>query len=436
MHTELRPRTSSSWQRWFVVGLACFFVAISVHYSLKATKNRSAIVRWYDQIQSVEQGLDAYELYNYPNPPIMALVLTPLTWLPPFASALCWFYLKVGMTLLALRWVFRLVESSEQPFPPWAKALTILLSLGPITGDLEHGNVNLFILFLVVGALYLFHWRRDFAAGVVLALAVACKVTPALFVPYFLWKRAWKSLVGCGVGILLFLWLVPGSILGWETNQRDLHSWAERMIKPYVVGGEVTPEHNNQSLPGLATRLLTASPSFSTFVDNVYTPTEWHNVAALDRNVLRWLVKGCALLFGVLVIWACRTPTTPRQGWRLAAEFSLIVLGMLLFSERTWKHHCVTFVLPFGVLSYYLAVCRPGPRLRAYLIASLASCVLLMATTSTSLWQTRTAKLAQVYGAYVWIYLILAAALVVLLRQTAESRAETLALPERSEAAA
>src|SRR5205823_14206012 len=27
--------------------------------------------------------------------------------------------------------------------------------------------------------------------------------------------------------------------------------------------------------------------------------------------------------------------------WPLAAEFSLIVLGMLLFSERTWKHHCV-----------------------------------------------------------------------------------------------
>ena len=25
---------------------------------------------------------------------------------------------------------------------------------------------------------------------------------------------------------------------------------------------------------------------------------------------------------------------------------------MLLFSERTWKHHCVTLMLPFAVLSY------------------------------------------------------------------------------------
>jgi hypothetical protein len=419
-----------------MVGLLCFFVGISIHYSLKAINHRSAIVRWHDQIQSVDQGVDAYELYNYPNPPIMALVLTPLVWLPPFASALCWFYVKVGMTLLALHWVFRLVETAEQPFPPWAKALTILLSLSPITGDLEHGNVNLFILFLVVGALYLFHRRRDFAAGVVLALAIACKVTPALFVPYFLWKRAGKSLAGCGVGLVLFIWVLPGSILGWETNRRDLNSWVERMIKPYVLGGEVTPEHNNQSLPGLATRLLTASPSFSTFVDDVYSPTEWHNVASLDKRVLQWLMKGCTALFAVLIIWACRTPTNQREGWRLAAEFSLIVLGMLLFSERTWKHHCVTFVLPFAVLCYYLAVCRPGPRLRAYLIGSLTTVVLLMGMTSTSLLQNRTAKLAQVYGAYVWIDLLLAAALVVLLRRGVQVEAQTLTLPDRTGAAA
>ena len=30
-------------------------------------------------------------------------------------------------------------------------------------------------------------------------------------------------------------------------------------------------------------------------------------------------------------------------------EFSVVVLGMLLFCERTWKHHCVTLLLPFTV---------------------------------------------------------------------------------------
>src|SRR5437762_12357552 len=89
--------------------------------------------------------------------------------------------------------------------------------------------------------------------------------------------------------------------------------------------------------------------------------------------------------FVFLVIWSYRTtmisvgsaaglrfapasrPDPLYPGWPAAAEFALIVLGMLLFSERTWKHHCVTLMLPFGVLCYYLAACDPTPRLRAFL---------------------------------------------------------------------
>jgi hypothetical protein len=135
----------------------------------------------------------------------------------------------------------------------------------------------------------------------------------------------------------------------------------------------------------------------------------------LDPEQARWIVKGCMALFAAVVVWACRTPTAPRWGWRLAAEFGLVVLGMLLFSERTWKHHCVTLLLPFAVISYYLAACRPGAVLRGYLVGTLAAAVLLMTSTSTSL--VADAKLAQVYGAYVGAYLVLAAAMVVLLKR-------------------
>jgi hypothetical protein len=39
------------------------------------------------------------------------------------------------------------------------------------------------------------------------------------------------------------------------------------MILP-VAKGEVTSEHNNQSIPGLTHRLLTHAPSFSTYENN------------------------------------------------------------------------------------------------------------------------------------------------------------------------
>jgi alpha-1,2-mannosyltransferase len=403
----------------FLIGLIAFFVVLSVWTTFKARSHRSAFARWQPQLLEMEQGENIAERHNYPNPPIMGLILLPLAKLPTVWGSLAWFYLKVVLTLLAIVWLFRMIGTAERPFPGWAQAVVVLLALRPIMGDLQHGNVNLFILFLVVAALAAYSVRWDVTAGLTLGLAIACKVTPALFVPYFLWKRAWRVLAGCVGGLVLFLWpgIVPGIALGWEDNREQLASWYKVMVQPFVIDGKVTSEHNNQSLPGLATRLLTHSPSFSVYINDVYTPTDYDNVADLSPAVVRWLVKGCMGLFVLLVVWTCRTPTGERRGWRLAAEYSLIVLGMLLFSERTWKHHCVTLLLPFGVLCYYLAACRPTPALRRGLIACLVAVTLLIAATSTSLLPSPAAKQAQVYGAYVWAFLLLIAALVVVLRQ-------------------
>jgi hypothetical protein len=120
--------------------------------------------------------------------------------------------------------------------------------------------------------------------------------------------------------------------------------------------------------------------------------------------------------FAAAVVWACRTPTRPRGGWRLGAEAAVVVLGMLLFSERTWKHHCVTLALPFAVLCYVLVLPGADRRWRTALIGTLAVAQALMATTSTSLWPDAWAKLAQVYGAYVAAYVVLTAALIAALR--------------------
>ncbi len=402
-------------ERWLLCGLMLLFVAVSVQYYFKIDDaQRSAILRWRPQIQQL-YDVNIYERFTYPNPPIMALLLKPVIELSPIVAGLTWFYLKVAMTLLTLMWVFQLVETKEHPFPLWAKAVTVLLSLRPIMGDLTHGNVNLFILFLVVGALYAYHRHHDLLAGIVLALAIACKVTPALFIPYFIWKRAWKLLAGSCIGLVLFVVVVPGIALGMSRNITLFSSWYDCMVKPYVAAGEVTSEHLNQSLPGLLYRWFTVNPS--TVVDGV--PTEYRTLAELDPFWIKVILRSCMAAFAVLIVFACRTPTRSRAGWRMAAEFSLVLLGMLLFSERTWKHHCVTLVLPFAVITYCLATCSPGRVLQAYLIGSLAAATLLMTTTSSGISESwdYAARMAHADGAYVWAYLILIAALVVLLRQ-------------------
>jgi hypothetical protein len=425
------PAKSSAalWQRLFVAVLLALFVALSIQYSYKAFQDRGAIGRWYAQLELFAHGQNIWEEFNYPNPPIMAMILTPLTCLSPLLAALVFFYLKVAMTLAVFYWTFRLIEVPEVPFPPWAKALTVLFSLRMIMSDLNHGNVNLFILFLVVGALYAFHRRRDGMAGLTLALAISCKVTPALFVPYLIWKRAWATLMACAAGLLLFLFFVPSLKGGWDQNIRDLNSWVEGMILPYVKDGKVTSEHQNQSLPGLVFRLATHNPSFSEFdKDNQYVPLRYDNVLSLEPKLAQWIVRACMAAFVLLVMWNCRTPTNGRQGWRLAAEYAIVILGMLLFSERTWKHHCVTLVLPFAVICYCLATSERTARMRTFLIGILVAATLIIASTSTiaaakdgtshwvQFWD-HFGKSAQVYGAFVWAHLLLLCALIVLLRQ-------------------
>lgn len=429
--TSSLPQTSSpAPQRWFVAGLLVLFVALSIQYTFKVLDTRwprSAIVRWREQILALDRSENIYDTYIYPNPPIMALILKPFVSLPPLVGALAWYYLKVGLTLVTLAWLFRLVAGRDRPFPPLGKALAVLLCLRPIMGDLSHGNVNLFILFLILAALYAIHKGRDALGGLLLALSIACKVTPALFLPYLLWKRAWASLAGCAVGLVLFLGPVPAAFLGWDENAELLTSWTEQMVKPFVRDGIVTSTHNNQSLPGLVFRLGTHSPSFIDY-DHPQDPEpagyRYDFLVEMSPATARWIVKGFMALFSLLVLWTCRTPWSQRGGWRLSAEFSLVVLGMLMFSERTWKHHCVTLVLPIGVLCYYLTTQQVSSRLRGYLIGTLVLTMALMATTSTSLFED-VAKTAQVYGAYVWAYGLLIAAMAVLLRRPEPQEAHT-----------
>jgi hypothetical protein len=325
----------------------------------------------------------------------MGLILWPLHRLPPIPAAVAWFVLKVAMTVAVFVWAFRLCG----PMPDSAKAVVILLGLHPVLGDLSHGNVNIFIAFLVLGALELLRRGRDGGAGVVLALAVACKVTPALFLPYLVWKRAWKAVAGCVAGLGLWFLVVPGAVLGWQHNLTLLETWYGAMVKPFLVEGRVTSEHANQSIPGVVFRLLTSEPSAIDYdeEDRAF-PVSFHNLTDIGPDAARWVIRGFQGAFVVAVVVLCRA--RERHGLRFAAECSLIVLGMLLFSERTWKHHGVTLVLPFAVLAAF-----HGARQRSWVAALLAAAGVL--TVVPSLLPEAEQDLALTYGTHTAAFLLL-----------------------------
>jgi hypothetical protein len=398
----------------------------------KTSKGGTAFVRWRPQIQALVHGENVYEQglipdedgeadgdMAYPNPPLMAICLYPLTLLPPVAGAVIFFLIKVAMAIGLFMWAIRLASGRGPPMPVWGVAVLLVLALRPYTGDLDHGNVNIVIAFLVVLSLWMFAQGRDVWAGVWLALATAFKVTPALLIPYFVWKRQWKLVASAIVGLAMFLTIVPGLVLGQSRNLELLGDWYAAVVAPYAERGEVETRQHNQSMPALLYRWLSDSPGLE---ESGGHEPEHVNFASLDPGTLRWITRVLSVAFLIALAWLCRTPTSDRRDWRLACEYGLMIIGMLVLSERTWKHHYTPFVIPLAALVAYWSTRAPTSRVRTVLLIVMIVVYLLISSTSREIGgrlvpSGQGHKWTQAAGAYLWAAMLVFVTLGAILRR-------------------
>jgi hypothetical protein len=95
----------------------------------------------------------------------------------------------------------------------------------------------------------------------------------------------------------------------------------------------------------------------------------------------------------------------------LLGEIALIVLTMLFLSERSWKHHYVTLLLPYSYLVHEFFSNRLGPRARALMVGSWALTFSLMAAASADLGglfaEGQGHEIAQGYGSFLWAGVVL-----------------------------
>jgi hypothetical protein len=385
-------------------GALLIAIVAAIFYINKAGDGRSAFIRWRHQVLDFRAGVNIYDAQMFPNPPIMPLTLLPLMMFPPVAGALAWFVLKAALTGLSVWMCFEIIRPQGRPLASWIQAAILFFSLRPILSDLHHGNNNLVILFLIVATLQAWRKGYDVLAGLCLALAITYKVTPALFVPYFAYKRSWRTVGATALGIGIFLLIIPSLVIGPQFNGQCLGMWWHRMLSPYLTKGVVGDQEMNQSMVGVLTRLSTAPRGL--------TGPYARKLAGL--NLVTWapqlvsvVVKLISLGLVMLLAVLCRTKTERRTDPRLMGEFALVVLTMLFVSERSWKHHYVTLLLPYTYLLYEFGLAR-GVTTRARVLISVAvwGSVLLMATTSNELGgrlvQPDAHKIAQGYGMFLW----------------------------------
>jgi alpha-1,2-mannosyltransferase len=268
----------------------------------------------YKQLPTTSAGISLPYLY----PPFSLAVFTPLTVVPWKLSMLFMTALSMIALIASVHVVITRVWSAGDhrgTAALTATAIPLTLALEPVRETLSFGQVNLWLMALVV--LDCLGRARWWPRGLLIGLAIAIKLTPAVFVLFFLLRRDFRAAAVSVASAAAFFTL--GFVLAWRDS-----------ISYWLTGGgpaadlRGSPFSSNQALAGALSRF---GP------DPLWDALIWALVAAV-------MVRVC-----VLVVPRVNAPS----GLVVTAAAGLVI------SPISWSHHWVWIVPALIVCAAHVA---------------------------------------------------------------------------------
>jgi alpha-1,2-mannosyltransferase len=310
-------------------------------------------------------------------PPLAAIVFSPFALMPlPAASALI-----TAVTLLLLIVAVVILLTRLEVWTPgrriWlAAAITAVavVHFEPIEANFDFGQINVVLMTLVIADCV--PRRTPWPRGLLLGVAIALKLTPAVFLLYFLLRRDTRALLVSAASV------VGATLLGFALAWRDSWEyWTETVSNTDRIGAATL--NTNQNIAGTLARFGVAD----------------------DLRFVLW-VAACFAVLG-LAVWAARRAL--RADEPVLALICVAMFGLVV-SPVSWSHHWV-WSLPTVLVTLVVAY-RAGNATLA--VAGALGCALMVWSpitllpehqeTSASLWRQL------VGGSYVWWALFVIAA--------------------------
>jgi alpha-1,2-mannosyltransferase len=280
--------------------------------------------------------------------PFALLVLSPLS-LGRLGLVETLWWLASAVSLVGA--AFLMLTAATRLSRPRAWAVAALLgavaslALEPVRSNFDYGQINLILMVMIVADLTRVRapWR-----GVLVGLAAAVKLTPLVFLFYFVVARDWRSLArgaGTFVGVTALSWLVlpSDSARYWFHEVDD----ASRTGNLGVV--------SNQGWNGLVHRAPFDGGHLGTAVWLVLS------LATLAAGVVltRWLVAGARTAEAIMVLaltellvspvswthhwsWLTMAPIVAWSLWRIHRQVAialLVELGLAVVAPYLWLQH-------------------------------------------------------------------------------------------------
>jgi alpha-1,2-mannosyltransferase len=249
----------------------------------------------------------------YTYPPLWAAIMVPFGWLPWWIATIAW----AGINVVALWWVVGMSYSAfltrNDHVRPFAIAiLTVALAVtGPLAGVFWFGQLG--IVLMAASLADVVPERTRLPRGMLVGLATAVKVTPGIFIVYWVVTRRWRP-------ALVAVATAAGAWLGAALLRPDLSRrfWTDVVFRTDRVGDASFA--SNQSIHGWLLR----SGSSSTVL--------WIVLAAI-----------------VAVVGFRRAAAAHDANDELAAA-TLVGITALLISPVSWIHHGVWIVPASGIV--------------------------------------------------------------------------------------
>jgi alpha-1,2-mannosyltransferase len=392
---------------WFMaaVVLVTLLIALQQQYRAGGQILFNDFDRWMIMTPGFIHGPGSYVDDLLPTPPVSLLVLGPFSMLPRGVAQFLWVCLKLPFAWLVLVLSAGIVGRAGIKLTPVALALIVACWCLPVVVDMQEGQVNFLALLPLVAGLYIAQGETtatDIAAGLLIGLGAAVKVTPVVFIVYFLWKRRWRIALSGLAGLAAWSLLLPALFFGWNQNLLWLGQWMRVMIVPYAVAGKVVYS-NTQSIGSFALRLLSEQPAFEIHREGVFE-TGYMNLAALSLATVQQIVRILMLAVGVAGLMWSRHALPTLRCQRYVLEVGAVAAFMLWFSERTWVHHYISFVLTLSAAGMVLSdPAVPEPRrilLQRLLVLFVAAS--FFASDAGRVFGPRGVEWAKAVGVFLW----------------------------------
>lgn len=334
-------------KKLLIVGLIFLFFFLLYQYFVKKDmtdfgvcyQGGKRIVRG----EMLYQSSDGHLQYKYS--PVSAVVFSILTLFPYEAAKLLWYFLELYLLFLCFSFSYDIL-----PFKHRNKGLVLILSflvlLKFLGREIELGQINVFMTFLLIMMVKSLLEKKDIHAGLLWGFSLFFKPYALVFFPYFLLKKRMK-LAFSGVGTLVVGFVLPVFFYGFKQYTLVLKEWQRTLS---LSTSSLLDYYDNGSL-------------YSFFLKNF----------PADRGDWAWILSICmAFLIGFFLLWMMKSGKKKGVTKPEVLESSFLFILIPLFSPLAWQYNYLYSIL---AVVFLMNLIQKFPPVMKYVLTANFVCV-------------------------------------------------------------